>query len=187
VELRTRELILERLEQAFIWAGATDFDSGMAQFKKVVDRLQSAHNAMRSRDYLAARLDEMPEPSVLEKSLFLGIIQFLPNILRFGTKKLAETVEDEVPELKRGRPGLDAVTKAQIVAHIGKRHTAGYSLDQAKQSAVRQFEVSTATIQRVWDDRRNRGAVDFRSVLKYLGESMQGLDGALDSTDKDPH
>ena len=88
-----------------------------------------------------------------------------------------------LPPIPRGRPGLDSFTKEEMVAHVGKRHTQGYTLEQAKKAAATKFEVSEATVQRAWDDRGNRGAVDFRSVLKFLEEEAKGGGDLLDSPD----
>ena len=166
----TRDKIIAKLEKAVVFTGATDYDSAMAQFGKLLQGMQEHYHPMRSKSDLSALLDTMPEPSWLEMRFLLGTLQYLPQLLRYGVKRLGESIEDDddFPQIPRGRPGLDAFSKAQIVAHVGRRHTQGYTLDQAKESAARKFRVSESTVQRAWDDRGNRDAVDFRSVLKYL-------------------
>jgi hypothetical protein len=47
---------------------------------------------------------------------------------------------------------------------------AGCTHKQAKVLDARHFSVSLSTVQRIWDDRGNPGEVDFRSVLRYLGD-----------------
>jgi hypothetical protein len=173
VQPQTREWIIDGVEKAFIWAGASDFDSGMNQFKKVVDRMQNAHDTMRSRDHLALVLDEIPEPTWLQRRFIQGIFRYLPHLFRYGVKQIVENAEESLPELPRGRPGLDAYTKAQIVAEISKKELRGCTHKQAKMRTATQFNVSFATVQRAWDDRANRGEVDFRSVLMYLPAEME--------------
>jgi hypothetical protein len=170
VKPQTREWILDSLDKAFIWAGESDFDSGMKSFKKIVDRLQNAHDTMRSRDHFALILDEIPEPSWLEMGCIRALFHYLPQVLRYGVKQIAETAEGSLPELPRGRPGLDTYTKSQIVAEISKKEWKGCTHKQAKVRTATQFNVSFSTVQRAWDDRANRSEVDFRSVLKYLAE-----------------
>jgi hypothetical protein len=180
VKPSSRDRIIAEMERVFILAGAKDYDSGMAQYRKILDWLNRQYEPMSSKPNLASALDAMPEPSWLTVRFMLGVFQYAPQLIRYGLKELSSRAEEDFEEIPRGRPGLDAFSKAQIVAHIGKRHMAGYSLDQAKKSAARQFGVSETTIQRAWDDRRNRGAVDFRSVLKFLAEDSKDGEDALD-------
>lgn len=177
----SRDSILAAIEQTFIQAGAKDYDSGMAQCERLLAWLQEHYRPMRSKQDLAALLNGMPEPNAFAMRLLLGGIRYAPQLIRYGLKELSSQAEDTLPEIPRGRPGLDVFSKAQIVAHIGKRHTAGYSLDQAKKSTVRRFNVSESTVQRAWDDRGNRDAVDFRSVLKFLADNSADDNDILDS------
>jgi hypothetical protein len=171
VKPQTREWILDSLDKAFIWAGESDFDSGMKSFKKVVDRMQSAHDTMHSKEHFSRVLDDLPEPSWLERRFIQGVFRYLPQVLRYGVKQLTQTVEEDIPELPRGRPGLDAYTKSQIVAEISRKEWKGCTHKQAKLRTARQFNISLATVQRAWDDRANQSEVDFRSVIKYLSEN----------------
>lgn len=164
----SRDRLIAEMERVFVFAGASDYDNAMEIFGKLLRWVQDHYHPMRSKSDFSALLESMPEPSWLEMRFILGTFRYMPQVVRYSLKRLTESAEDDFPKIPRGRPGLDAFSKAQIVAHIGKRHTAGYTLDQAKQSAARKFEVSESTVQRAWDDRGNRDAVDFRSVLKYL-------------------
>ena len=179
----SRDSIIAGIERAYIVAGAKDYDSGMAQYGRLLERLLEYYHPMRSKKDLTVLLDAMPEPSSLKMRFILGAIQYMPQLLRYGAKRFAEMTED-FPEIPRGRPGIDAFLKAQIVAHVGKRHMTGYTLDRAKKSAALQFRLSESTIQRVWDDRGNPGVVDFRSVLKFLVEEENGRSNVLDSVDE---
>lgn len=170
----SRDKIIAAFERAIPLTGVQDYDTAMVQFGKILEWLHKGYHPLRSKAHLTAFLDSMPEPKWSEMRFILGVFKYMPQIVRFSIKRLGEIVEDDVPEMPRGRPGLDAYSKAEIVAHVGKRHTAGYSLDQAKKSAAKRFSVSEATVQRAWDDRRNRDAVDFRSVLKYLSSGREG-------------
>lgn len=164
----SRDKIIADLDKAVVLAGAADYDSAMAQFGKLLHWVQEHYHPMRSKSDLSALLDAMPEPSRVGMSFILGCLRFMPQIVRHFLKRTVEEIEDDSTKFPRGRPGLDAYSKVEIVAHVGKRYTAGYTLDQAKKSAAKRFKMSEATVQRAWDDRGNRDAVDFRSVLKYL-------------------
>jgi hypothetical protein len=184
VKPATRDAIISEIERAFIVAGARDYDSGIEVFQKLLDWAQTTYHPMRSKEHLAALLNSMPEPSWLRKQMMLGSLRQVPQLIRFGLKRLALIAEDALPAIPSGRPGLDAFSKAQIVAHVGKKHIAGYTLDQAKRSAAQRFGVSESSIQRAWDDRGNRGEIDFRSVLKFLDEDMKDQSDVLDSMDR---
>lgn len=180
----SRDAIIEEFERAFVFVGAKDYDSGMATFGKILRRVDEHYHPMRSRSDLAAMLDSLPEPSWMRMRFMLGTLRHLPHLLRFGFTRLAEKAESDLPPIPSGRPGLDAFSKEQIIAHVGKRHMEGYTLDQAKRAAAKQFAVSEASVQRAWDDRGNRGAVDFRSVLKFLKEDMKDRSDVLDAIDR---
>jgi hypothetical protein len=175
VKASSRDRIIAELERLFILAGATDYDSGMEQFGKLLQKLQEGYHPMRSKHEFASMLDELPEPSWLMMRFILGSFNYAHQLARYGLKHLANIGEEDLPEIPRGRPGLDAFSKAQIVAKIGRWHVAGYTLDQAKKRAALHFHVSESTVQRAWDDRANRGAVDFRSVVKFLTEDEEGV------------
>ena len=170
VQPRTRDWIVDETERAFIWAGAEDFDEGIATFKKVVDKLQSCYDEIRSKEYFGRQLDAMPEPGRMQKRFLRGVFRFLPQVLLYGAKRLAENATDDIGALPSGRPGPDAYLKAQIVAEIGNKLIRGCSLQQAKQRTAMQFNLKLPTVQRIWDDRGNPDEVDFRSVLRFLSD-----------------
>jgi hypothetical protein len=173
VKSSSRDRIVAEMEHVFRKAGADDYDSGMAHFKEILDSFLECYEPMRSKENLITLLDALPEPSWLTMRFTMGVFQYAPQLLRHGLKQMAARAEEDLPEVPRGRPGLDAFTKAQIVAKVGKWHVAGYSLDQAKKRVALHFNVSESTVQRAWDDRRNREAVDFRSVVKFLTEDAE--------------
>jgi hypothetical protein len=162
----------------FIWAGASDFDSGLARFKQVIDKLQSCHDVLGSKTHFAQQLVSAPEPSWLEKRFIQGVFRYLPTLLRYGAKEMAQTAADELPPLLPGRHGPDAYQKAEIVAAIGHNILHGCNAKQGIMRATKQFKLSKSTIQRIWDDRQNPGEVDFWSVLKYLKDDGKALEQA---------
>jgi hypothetical protein len=182
VKPSSRDKLIAEVERVFVFAGATDYDSAALIFGKLLQWVQERYCPMRSKRDLSALLDAMPEPSWMEKRFLFGAFRYMPQLVRYWLKRVGNHVEDDFPEIPRGRPGLDAFTKEQIIAHVGKRHIAGYTLDQAKKRAAKKFEVSEAAVQRAWDDRGNRNAVDFRSVLKYLASGGENdvLEAACD-------
>ncbi len=163
-----REVIIAGIEEQMIAAGAKDYDDGMQTVSKLIEFLKKHHDPMRTKEQLEDVLDQMPDPSWVQMQLFLGTLKFFPQILRYGIQKLATNADENLPQLPKGRPGLDLVTKQQIIASIGKKHMKGYSLEKAKKSVALQFSQSESTIQRTWDGRGDFGEVDFRSVLRFL-------------------
>ena len=183
MEPNTRDKIIEIMEQSLVLAGAKDYDTGMAQIGKLFDYFQRNYEPMRSKEHLKALLEAMPEPPFLKKRFLFGALRYAPQLIRYGSKELVKMTEENLPEIPRGRPGLDTYKKAQIVAKVGRWHTAGYTLDQAKKRAARHFNVSESTVQRAWDDRQNRGEVDFRSVLKFIAEGSEDESDFQDTPD----
>ena len=180
----SRDKIIAEVERLLISAGVADYDSGMERFGKLLQKLQESYHPMRSKREFASMLDALPEPSWLTMRFILGSLNHAPQLARYALKHLSNMAEEDFPEIPRGRPGLDAFSKAQIVAKIGKWHVAGYTLDQAKKRAALHFRISESTVQRAWDDRANRGAVDFRSVVKFLTEGEEDELELLDSAEK---
>lgn len=179
----TRDAIISEMDRLVQLAGSPDYDSGMAVVQKCLDWFQGTFQPMRSKADFAAFPDALPEPSSWRRLMLLSGFKYTPQLLRFALTRISQLTE-ELPQLPKGRPGLTAFDKAQIVAHIGKRFVAGYTLEQAKNSASIQFELSLSTVQRAWDDRANRGAVDFRSVLQFIAENSKDQSDVLDWMDR---
>jgi hypothetical protein len=160
-----------------ILVGEKNIEDGMAKFAKLVDLFLERYDPVRTKEQLQAVLDELPEPSWVQMRFLLGVFKYLPQMARYGFQKIATKVEedDTIPQIPRGRPGLDTFTKEKIVAYVGKLHMKGFSLALAKQRATREFRVSEAAVKRAWDDRGNSGEVDFRSVIKFLAEEMSNV------------
>jgi hypothetical protein len=163
-----RDVIVAKLEEQMVAAGSTSYDDGMRSVTKLIEFLKKYHDPMRTKEQLEELLDRMPDPSWVEMQLLIGTLKFFPQILRFGFEKNAKDADENLPKLPKGRPGLDLVTKQQIVASVSKKHMKGYSLEKAKKSVALQFGKSESTIQRAWDTRGSFAEVDFKSVLKFL-------------------
>jgi hypothetical protein len=180
----TRDAIISELERAMISLGAEDFDSGTAKCQRALDWFQRNYHPLRSKKDFATFLDEVPEPSFWRKRMILGVFRHSAHLVRFALTRIATVAEDTLPTNPSGRPGLDAIEKARIVVHVGRRYTAGYALDQAKKSAATKFGVSESTVQRAWDDRGNRAEVDFRTVLRFIEENAKEHSQVLDWIDQ---
>lgn len=163
-----RDVIIAKLEEQMIAAGAKSYDDGMLVISKVIEFLKEHHDPMRTKEQFQETLDNSPDPSWMEMQFLLGTMKFFPQIMRFAIQKFATDADENLPPLPKGRPGPDLVTKLQIVASIGKKHIKGYTLEQAKRSVALEFGQSESTIQRTWDARRDFGEVDFRTVLRFL-------------------
>lgn len=170
VKAELRDEIISRVEKSLILAGAKDYDEGMQQLARLLDFITRNFGQCRTKDQLAAVLNEMPQPAMLESRLFLGTLKYLPQIIRFGLKRLATIAEDTLLEVPTGRPGLELQERVKIVDFVGDQHKHVPSLDRCMKQAASWFHVSEATVQRAWDDRTSIDPADFRSALKFLGD-----------------
>ena len=152
VNAELREKLIVEVEKCWKIAGAENYESGIQTFAKLLDFVRNTFEPMRTKEQFREFLDQLPEPSWLERQFIVGGLRYLPQVFRFGLKKLSQTAEETLPPL------------------VGRQHTKGYTLEQAKKSAAKKCGVSEATVQRVWDDRGSNSEIDFRSVLKYLAD-----------------
>jgi hypothetical protein len=174
IEPEFRDKLVAKIEEAYKWAGAADYDAGMKQALQVAEFFLNQLSSIRSKEELRLLLDKLPAPSFLEKSLILGVTRYLPQILRYGTRQLAESAERDAPGVPRGRPGVDLQQRADVIAHIGALIVKGCSDEAAKRRAAAKFAISKSTVQRIWDDRASVGEADFRSALKYISHEFGG-------------
>jgi hypothetical protein len=170
VKTELSEKFVQEIEKCLILAGAESYEQGMQKFGKLLEFMQKAYDPMRSKEQFIAVLNQLPEPSLLERLFIQGGMKYLPQVIRFGLKELSKSADETFPAIPRGRTGVDLQTKAKMISFVGQRHMTGYSLEQAKKSAAKHFCMSESTVQRVWDDRGSIGEIDFRSVLKYLAD-----------------
>jgi hypothetical protein len=170
VNAELREKLIVEVEKCWKIAGAENYESGIQTFAKLLDFVRNTFEPMRTKEQFREFLDQLPEPSWLERQFIVGGLRYLPQVFRFGLKKLSQTAEETLPPLPRGRIGIDLQQRAAIIGFVGRQHTKGYTLEQAKKSAAKKCGVSEATVQRVWDDRGSNSEIDFRSVLKYLAD-----------------
>jgi len=164
------EKVIEEIEKCWISVGAENFDSGIQQLAKLLAFMQRIFESMKTREQLREFLDQLPEPSWLEKQFIFRGFRYLPQVIRYGLKRASQIADETLPNIPRGRPGLDLQLRSEIVGFVGKQHMKGYSLELAKKSAAKKFSVSEATVQRTWDDRGSLGEIDFRTVVKYLAD-----------------
>jgi hypothetical protein len=173
VKAGLRDKFVLDTEQLFISAGAENYEQGAQRFAKLLEFLHSNFHRIQTKEQLGAVLDELPEPNWKERLFILGGVKFLPQLVHFGIKQLARIADETLPAVPSGRPGIDLQTREKIVAHVGRQHTKGYALDQAKRSAALRFSVSEGTVQRAWDDRGSIGEADFRFVVKFFTDGPE--------------
>jgi hypothetical protein len=168
MDAKLRDRIIGRIEDSFRWAGASGFDEGMRQATRVLTFFLEGFEQMRTREELVQLLDSMPEPNFAQEKMILGVLGFLPQMIRAGAGKLAKKLEDEVPAPTGGRPPIPQQTRAEIVAFMGDLHTRGTSLGACKKRASAKFGYSESTVERMWLERGNIDEVDFRSSTRWL-------------------
>jgi hypothetical protein len=168
VKAELRDKLVLDIEKLFIGAGAENYEQGAQQFAKMLDFLHSNFHRILTKEQFGAVLDELPEPSWKERLFILGGVKYLPHLLHYGVNQLAKIADETLPAVPSGRPGIDLQTREKVIAHVGRQHTKGYSLEQAKLSAALKFGVSEGTVQRVWDGRASIGEADFRFVVKFF-------------------
>jgi hypothetical protein len=165
--------LIERMEELFRWAGAADYDAGMRQFRGILLRLVERSEAIKTREDLARALNELENPSLLQRQLMLGSMRYLPQILRRWLREAVEVAEEEIPAAPTGRPPIDLQARAAVVEYVSQLHKRGCSLELSKKRAGERFTFSESTVQRIWDDRGSIDEADFRSALRWLSEPEQ--------------
>jgi len=173
VNAELSERLIVEIEKCWIIAGANSYDDGIQTFAKLLEFVNKTFDPMRSKEQFRELLNQLPEPSWLQKLFIFGGFKYVPHVIHYGLKKMSQTAEETLPPIPRGRPGLDLQMRAEIVGFVGRQHTKGYTLELAKKSAAKRFGVSKATVQRAWDDRGSNSDIDFRSVLKYLADGPE--------------
>jgi hypothetical protein len=173
LKVETAEKFLNKFDELARWAGAMDFEDGMQQLKRLLVAFLQGTERVQTKEEFRKLLSEMPEPSFAEQKLFLGSMQFLPHLLRYGIKKLSDAMEKELPSPPTGRPRIEFQTRAEIVAFIGDLHTRGTSLEVAKKRAAQHFGYGPATVERMWIERGQISEVDFRSALKWFSDASE--------------
>ena len=132
-----RDAIVAQLEKQMIAAGARDYDDGMEKLTKIIEWLKEHHDPMRTKEQFEQLLNTMPDPPRIQMQLLFGALKFMPQVMRFAIQKVATVAEEQLPELRRGRPGLDLVTKEQIVASIVKKACEGVFIRTSKEERGR--------------------------------------------------
>jgi hypothetical protein len=168
-ELQDR--LLARVEELSLWAGSRSYEEGMEHVLRLLELLQKDISVIKTRDELRQVLEKLEDPTRFQERLILGVLKYMPQILRVWAKQLSEVAEDQLPAPPGGRPKVDIQLQEQIVNYIAKlRFVDALSMEQSKERAALRFDVSATTIQRVWDDRTNSDPADIRSSMKYLSE-----------------
>jgi hypothetical protein len=162
--------LINRMEELFRWAGAADYDDGMRQFRAILLRLVEGSEAIKTREDLARTLNQLENPSLLQRQLMLGSMRYLPQILRRWLREGAEVAEEVIPAPPTGRPPVDLQARAAVVEYVSELHKKGCSLELSKKRAGERFGFSESTVQRIWDDRGSLDDADFRSALRWLAE-----------------
>jgi hypothetical protein len=173
MDVKFRDKIIAKLEGSIRWAGASSFDEGMSQAAKVLTFFLERIEQMKTRDDMERLLDSMPQPNYAEGKMILGVLSFLPQILRAGARKLANQLEGDVSAPAGGRPPIPQQTRAEIVVCMGDLHTPGTSLSACKKRAAARFGYSKSTIERAWLSRSEVNESDFRSAWNWLVDSAK--------------
>jgi len=168
-----REEIIRRTEAAFVSAGEESYDGAMKKLAAILQLGERYLKELGTKEQFRSALDKL-ELSRGQELLMLAGSKYLPQFVRWSISRLHDEAADTLPALPRGRPGLDARTKKEVRDFITLKIRAGYNTEQAKASAARHFNITEATIQRIWDDRGNEyaGEPDFRAVLKAFASDV---------------
>src|SRR4051812_29773783 len=94
-----RDRLIERLDEVARWAGASDFDSGMADATRFFAALLEGIQRMKTKDDLRKLLDELPDLSMAEEQLLLASARFAPQLLSAAAKYLAKQLGADAPPL----------------------------------------------------------------------------------------
>ncbi len=165
-----RDKLIDRFEERMRWAGAKDWDEGTEDFLRLLEALREKVLLMKTKEDLAALLDQMPNPSWWEQKLLFGFLKHLPEILRVWAVQIASGAEKLLPAPPGGRPPVDLQRQVEIIMYVGQLHTDHYSMEISKKRAAAKFGISESTVQRIWDDRGSIDEADFRSAANWITE-----------------
>jgi len=90
-----------------------------------------------------------------DRFVCLFIAGHLPQLLRWGLKKMADDAARTLPAMPAGRPAsMTANQREEALDYICKLLRQGVSLDIAKQRAADRYGCSLRTIERYWAARK---------------------------------
>ena len=167
------EKLIERMDTALRLAGTEDYGIAMTRTLVLLNFFVEKIEMIKTKDDLRRVLHESGDPDYVEEKLLLASFRFLPQLLKYGAKKLAQSTAVGLPDVPGGRPSCDEHKKRAVVDYVGKLHTDGYSMKVAKKRAADKFHISESTVQRAWDNRSKSsgGEADFNSVVRWLASS----------------
>jgi hypothetical protein len=149
IDLEFREKIIARWEGLMRDAGASDYETGMDRAVQVFQFFVNQISLIRTKEDLRNMLAKLPDPSPVEKKIFLGFLNYLPQIIHYGAKQFAAKAERELPPIPRGRPSTVLQQKSEVVTYVGTLIMKGCSTEIGKKRAAAKFGMSESTVQPV--------------------------------------
>ncbi len=167
----TKHRIITALDAAFRTAGADGLEQGMTLCSKLFEALYRITEPLKSRDAIEAFLDHMQEPSAEEETLLVASVEMLPVLVRMAVQDIADDMSKALPHPPGGRPrALSPEDHKEVCEFVGRLHTQGVALREAKKRAARKWSVSAVTVERAW---RMRGQpvekrFEAKELMRYL-------------------
>ena len=162
-----RDQIIQGLLGTFAHIGAEDYDEAMKMLERGAVRFLEGVRMMGSVDKLRELLDEM-EPDEAQEKILLGAVKSAPALVGMFIRYAGEMAEADLPRQGAGRPAIDFFKREQILDFIVSKMRAGCSLRQAKARAAINFQSSSATIQRIWNERASGNTPDAAALFRAL-------------------
>jgi hypothetical protein len=154
VDEKLREKFVVAIEKSVRVAGANEYESGMAQARRLIAFAHEGVESMKTLDELRALLDKIPPLTKREEVIGLLIARNLPGILRLGLKLAAKKAATNLPSLNNGRPPtLSSQEAHEALDYVSKLNRQGCSFEIAKLRTAQRFGCSLRTIERLWKDR----------------------------------
>ena len=119
-------------------------------------RVHRKVESVRTREQIAALLDEEPEPSTASILMFESVVKFFPFLLNRFVKKVAKEATRGLPENPSGPKRVtDDSQNIAICEFIGRLYAKGVSVHDAQRRAAAKWSISFRSVERIWALRRH--------------------------------
>jgi hypothetical protein len=150
-----KEQLLASLDSAAQCAGTASYEAGMVQLSTLLDKLQGWVSRMRTKEDLAALLDELAEEPTTEDEIYtIGLLQGLPSIMRELFTNQVPRLAESLPPPRTGRKHVLTLEQRILIRdYISELHRMGTPLQTSKKRAAQRFGVGVRSVERAWSKR----------------------------------
>jgi len=148
---KTREKLVASFEEAIRAVGAPSYEEGFETLARLIRFAGEGIETIGTRDKLRETLDRLPPLSIRDRFICMFIAGHLPQLLRWGLRKMADDAARTLPAMPAGRPtSMTANQREEALDYICKLLRQGVALEIAKQRTADKYGCSLRTIERYW-------------------------------------